>query len=147
LGEVTIHAVRKAEPPKPHIDATGQADMFGAPQASMTEPHNVGLDLPDWLTALLNSPILASQREQAGRTALQDEDLTRFLLVLDAAKGVARINLVAEHLGLPIPRARTKVAALQRMVNIDGYQVVVTEGDGTIRFNRGLLTTQFRLEP
>ena len=147
LERLRIRAERKSEAPEVHIDPTGQADLFGAPRKPPIEVEAVGIDLPRWLQSLVASHILEAQREIAGRGALQDEDLVSLLLALEAARGVARINLVAEHLGLPIPRARSKVAALQRMMNIDGYQVVATESDGTIRFNRDLLVTQFRVEP
>jgi len=53
---------------------------------------------------------------------------------------------MAQVLGQPDFRLRWLLAGLQRLLNVDGYQIVVVdEASGTIEINRPLLDTQFQL--
>jgi hypothetical protein len=99
-----------------------------------------------WIGALLSSPILVEQREAAGRQALDDESLAMFLAILDRADGVAPPAILADAMDLTPSRLRTKLEALRRMLNVDGYPVVTIEADGTARLNRELLAVQFQVE-
>lgn len=129
--------------PTPAIDPDGQGQLFGVPAASAEPARPV---LPTWLEALLESPILEGQRDAAGRQSLGDEDLSAFLVALDAAGGVAPVQALAQALELPMTRVLSKLAALRRMLNVDGYAVVTMEGDRTVRFDRERLVHQFRLD-
>ena len=127
----------------PSVDPDGQVQMFADDGETVTEaPEN-----PSWLEALLASPMLEAQREAAGRQALSTDDLSSLLRFLDEAGGVMRTQRLAEVESLPHSRVRTKLAALGRMLNVDGYSVVSTDSDGTVRFDRALLIRQFRLDP
>lgn len=130
--------------PKPSVDPDGQWQLFGDDKPS--EPEVAAPGQPSWLAALLKSPMLQTQREAAGRQALNDEDVARLLQVLDAAGGVRPLDAVARDLGLSRIRVRSKLAALQRMLNVDGYDVVHLQADGTVRFDRDRLTVQFGLD-
>lgn len=135
---------RPADEQRPAVDAKGQGQLFEQGRAEPQEPAQP--DRPAWLRGLLRSPILAAQRAAAGRQNLPDDDVAELLLVLDRAGGVSRVNILAQHLGIPLSRVQTKASVLRRLLNVDGYTVVEVEGDGTIRFKRDLLISQFGLD-
>jgi hypothetical protein len=138
-GAVAIPRVR---PPEPVVEPSGQGRLFT--EEGEIVPATV--EVEGWIGELLASPILAEQREAAGRQALDDESLATFLTILDSADGVAPAAVLADNMGLPPSRLRTKLEALRRMLNVDAYPVLSIEPDGTARLNRELLFTQFRLE-
>lgn len=124
--------------PEAAVDADGQPTLFAAP--GVPQPS---LPIDGWIGELLASPVLAEQRRLAGRTALDDDDLAAFLRLLDAAGGVAPAAALSRATGLPAGRLRSKLEALRRMLNVDGYPVLILEADGTARLDRGLLAAQF----
>ena len=128
--------------PEPVIEPSGQGMLF-------TEQGEVAagaVEAEGWIGELLKSPVLAEQREAAGRQALNDESLAMFLAVLDRADGVAPPAVLSDVMELSASRLRTKLEALRRMLNVDGYPVLTIEADGTARLNRDLLATQFQVE-
>ena len=138
-GETPLPRVR---PPEPIVEPGGQGMLF-------TETGDVvrpSVEVEGWIGELLESPVLAEQREAAGRQALDDEDIAVLLAVLDRAGGVAPPALVAEVTELPLSRIRGKLEALRRMLNVDGYPILAIEADGTARLNRELLATQFQVD-
>jgi hypothetical protein len=55
-------------------------------------------------------------------------------------------HALAQVLAQPDFRMRGLLAGLQRLLNVDGYQVVaVDETSGTVALNRQLLNKQFQL--
>lgn len=128
--------------PEPIVEPSGQGMLF----TERGEVAAATVEIDGWIGELLKSPVLAEQREAAGRQALDDESLASFLAVLDRTDGVAPPAVLADYLGLTASRLRTKLEALRRMLNVDGYPVVTIEADGTARLNRDLLATQFQVE-
>jgi hypothetical protein len=63
------------------------------------------------------------------------------LRTLDTRGGAATKATVARALDVPEPRVGIQVAAAQRVLNIDGYEVLRIDGD-TVRLNAVLLKTQ-----
>ena len=54
---------------------------------------------------------------------------------------------LAQKLGLPPVRVQTLVAAMRRLLNVDGYDVLsVDEASDTMELNLELLKTQFELD-
>ena len=136
---VALPRVRAAEPV---VEPSGQGMLF----TEKGEVAAVTVEAEGWIGELLKSPVLAEQREAAGRQALDDESLALFLAVLDRADGVAPPAVLSDVMELSASRLRTKLEALRRMLNVDGYPVVTIEADGTARLNRDLLATQFQVE-
>jgi hypothetical protein len=128
--------------PEPIIDHRGQAAMFADDLSVPARAVEVG----GWIGVVLSSPVFEQQRKAAGRTALDEEDVARFLAILEVAGGTAPGPALSEAVGLPPSRLRTKLEALRRMLNVDGYPVLALEPDGTARLNRELLATQFEVD-
>ena len=75
------------------------------------------------------------------RGAMPADQLAVLLKLLDSRGGTATRMAVARTLNVPETRLGSQIAAAQRVVNIDGYDVLQIEGD-TIRLNATLLRTQ-----
>ena len=99
-----------------------------------------------WIGHLLGSPIFAVQRRMAGRRAPDDRIVEVFLRALDQQHDRISQRTLAQALGQPEFRMRGILVGLQRLLNVEGYQVVaVDEASGTIELNRQLLAKQFEL--
>jgi hypothetical protein len=69
-----------------------------------------------------------------------------FLRELDRQRDRMSQRLLAQALGQPEFRLRGLLVGLQRLLNVEGYQVVaVDDVTGTIELNRPLLAKQFQL--
>jgi len=101
---------------------------------------------PDWVTALLASPIYDGQKQNAGRNLPAEDVLNRLLTVLDGRGGKMTSAALARAINYPPVRLRGLLAVVQRVLNIDGYAVVTRdESSDTIELNRDLLCKQFDL--
>jgi PglZ domain len=136
-----ILAVRPQSPQRRNKVVTEQESLFTGMEASGTEePH------ADWIGHLLSSPIFAAQRRMAGRRAPDDRTVETFLKELDRHHDRISQRLLAQALGQPEFRMRGILVGLQRLLNVEGYQVVaVDEASETIELNRLLLAKQFQL--
>jgi hypothetical protein len=128
-------------PPKPAVDADGQVELVLEAEPRRAAPSEATVEL------VLASSVMDYQREMAGRQALDEESLRSFLTVLYSRAGVASAAVLAEPLHLSPSRLRTKLEALRRMLNVDGYPVVTIETDGTVKLNLDLLRAQFEVGP
>jgi hypothetical protein len=113
-----------------------QPTLFEAPaEPSWPEP---------WLADLFASPVYRDQRERSGRQALSDQEVGGVLTALSARGGQMTLAALARQRGLPVTRVQGLVAALQRLLNVEGYPVLSLDpGSGTVTLNRELLEAQF----
>jgi hypothetical protein len=100
----------------------------------------------DWIDRLLRSPIFKAHRQMAGRRAPDNTAVKAFLQLLDQYHGRISRRVLAQELGQPEFRLRDLLMGLQRLLNVDGYQIVaIDEPSGTIELRRHLLDQQFQL--
>jgi hypothetical protein len=120
-----------------------------AVQGNLFAPASVSSDAPplaDWIGDLLGSSVFQTQRRLAGRVAPNDRVVETFLQAMEAHHDHMTRHGLAQALGQPEFRLRGLLAGLQRLLNVDGYQVVaVDETVGAIELNRQLLHKQFEL--
>jgi hypothetical protein len=101
----------------------------------------------DWLVRLLRSPVYTAQRRMVGRQAPSPQDVEAFLKALVQHRYRMPRRAVAEALGLPEVHFARLLAELQRVLNVDGYQILrVDEGSGIIEIDRQRLDEQFLRE-
>ena len=100
-----------------------------------------------WSDALLSSQLFAVQQKFAGRTPLDKPTVRAFLISLEE-RGFAMLRpALAQKLNLPIFRVGGLVSTMQRILNVDGYEVLAFEVEAdTVRLNVDLLKTQFELD-
>jgi hypothetical protein len=94
-----------------------------------------------WVDLVLGSDVLAARYPIGRRYGLGREHVEKLLRALDARAGVAPKAVVARALDLPATSVTGALAALQRILNIEGFEVLAVDGD-TVRLNAALLKTQ-----
>lgn len=108
----------------------------------------VEADKANWIACLLASKMMAAQKDLAGRAAPSDEKLRSFLHALDSQGGTLLLPALAQRIGQPPLRIRGIVSAMQRLLNVEGYEVLSHDpSSGTVSLNYELLRRQFELEP
>jgi hypothetical protein len=99
---------------------------------------------PAWIVGLLASPVLAEQKKLGGRAVPKDELIRTLLVSLDEHGGKLTATALARKLQIPPFRLNSVLAAIQRIVNIEGYQILMKDdASSTIELNRELLCRQF----
>jgi len=99
-----------------------------------------------WVDSVINSPVFARQVTLAGRSAPAVEQMRRFLFALDERGGTVLRQALAQKLGEPELRIPGLLAALRRILNVDGYPVLsVDDASGSVVLNRQLLAVQFEI--
>lgn len=103
--------------------------------------------VPEWVDALLASPVYESQRRLAGRAAPQDAQMRALLAALDRFQGRAPRGAIAGALALPDIRVRGVLTGARRVLNVEGFAVLeVEEATGILMLNLDLLRVQFGLK-
>jgi hypothetical protein len=119
-----------------------QGTLFAEAQGRSAEEPRI-----DWIEHLLSSPVFAAQRRVAGRRAPDDQCVRVLLATLEAHHGRLARRLLEQILGEPAFRLRGILVSVQRLLNVDGYQVLAVDDlSGTVALNRQLLNIQFQLE-
>jgi hypothetical protein len=99
-----------------------------------------------WIDRLFKSPVFTRQMELVGRSAPPTERIQRFLSALDDRGGTILRQALAQKLGEPEFRIPGLVAAVRRILNVDGYAVLsVDDASGSVFLNRRLLEVQFEM--
>jgi len=115
------------------------------PTPAPTAPAAPGR-VPSWLNQLFGSPVLAEQKELGGRTVPQDDVIRRMLNALNEQGGKLTAAALAHKMQLPPFRLHGLLAAIQRILNVEGYPILTKdEASDTIELNRNLLCRQFDL--
>jgi hypothetical protein len=101
---------------------------------------------PPLVSALLASDIYRERRKLAGRTALPDDRVAALISVLLAAGGRVRIDSLAAESKIPAHRIAPTIAALRRLLQVEGYAVLDMDPDGqSVVLDERLLREQFQL--
>jgi len=99
----------------------------------------------DWISSLLSSDLFRQQMELPGNR-IQPDRVSAVLRALDAGGNRLLRSAFASRLSLPLVRVNTTVAAMQRILNYDGYGVLtIDEGADMVVLDRPLLERQFNL--
>jgi hypothetical protein len=117
----------------------GQRELFPAPlpvPAGTVEP---------WLAALFASPAYHEQKRRAARQSLSDEKVAEVLAALAGKGGGMTPAALARQLEAPLSRVHGLLAALQRLLNVEGFPVLVFDpGSDRVTFDQALLEKQFQ---
>lgn len=101
-----------------------------------------------WLANLFSSAVFGEQKRLAGRSYPNDENVLMHLIsALDRSGGKMTAAAVARALEYPPLRLRGLLAVAQRVLNVDGYQVLGRDEDSdTVELNVELLKRQFGID-
>ena len=143
-----VPPLKPSEPKGPKTPRTlwDAIDPEPAPVAPATSGQPAPMPPPDWLAALLASPLLIEQKKFVGLTVHTDDVFGRLLANLEGAGGKLTATALARKLGVRLFRLRGLLAVVQRVLNIDGFGVLSRdEQSDTIALDRDLLLRQFDL--
>jgi len=100
----------------------------------------------DWIEALSNSFVLRNQRNLHKKTAPSAEIFRSFLKLLDENRGIISRTVMARELRQhPLDTTRT-IEAMQRLLNLDGYQIIAFDrASDKVMLNYALLQSQFEV--
>jgi len=102
--------------------------------------------VPAWVDRLLASPLFAEQKRRSGRGVPSDDTLAQLLAALDERGGKLTRVALARRLEFPAIRLPGLLAKAERLLNVEGYDVLRRDGGSeTIELNRELLLKQFDL--
>lgn len=140
-----------AAPAVPAAPATGKSRPKAAPAGQGVLFAEVPAPLPaaaavaePWLAALFASPAYREQKGRAARQSLADERVAEVLAALARQGGGMTPAALARQLEIPLSRVHGLLAALQRLLNVEGFPVLVFEPESDkVTFDRALLGKQF----
>ncbi len=102
---------------------------------------------PAWLGELFASPVFAEQKRLGGRIPPSDDSIRKLLLSLTEQGGKLTSAALAVKMQQPAFRLPGLVAAIQRILNVEGYPILTRdEASDTVQLNRELLWRQFDIE-
>jgi hypothetical protein len=127
--------VRTAEPKPPK---SGQLSML-EPESTPATIGAVG-----WVGAFVASPafVAQSQRIRLPRP-MPAERVARYIGAIDANGGSIPLPALATRLAEPADQLRMALALVQRLVNLDGAEILAIRADQSVELNRDLLVLQF----
>lgn len=142
--EAVTEPSASARPRAPGAVTAGQLSIdTPRPDTAVAKPAGA----PSWLPALLRSDTMVAQRGLAGRAPVSDDRIGAVLAPLVARGGRMPLDALAREAGIPLRRARSTVAALRALLNVDGYAVIeLDDAVGQVVLDVRLLGTQFGIE-
>lgn len=138
-------ATRARETPTPTITQAAAPKKSPVDQGTLFEQAGVSpaVHLAD---RVFSSESFASQKKQFSSAAITDERLLALLRsLIDVPSHRLAKDAVARTLGLPESRVGGAVRQIQRLLNIEQYQVLGLEQDSAVTLDLDLLYEQFRV--
>jgi hypothetical protein len=137
---VTLRGYHQISPTPPSWWRDEPAPPRPARQSELFKPT------PDWIHDLIRSEVFQVQLANTnGRVVADHVEAT--VRALDASGGRLLKPTFAQRVGITPGRVSPYIAAVQRVLNVDGYGVLeLDEASQTITLNRPLLLKQFRVE-
>ena len=100
----------------------------------------------EWISRLHLSHVYEEQKRLGGRSVPADALITRLLHAIDERGGKITSAALARAIQMPPLRLRGLLAIAQRVLNVDGYEVLSRDDvSDTIQLDRALLLKQFDL--
>lgn len=134
-----------AAPAVPARPAPAPAPTTPAGQASLFEPADqVPAAGASWVDALLASPAFVDHRARVRLPRpMPDDRLRRYLDAIAANGDAIPLPALAARTGEPADTLRMALSLVQRLVNLDGAEILAVRADGTVSLNRELAGLQF----
>jgi len=124
--------------------ANGSHAVPTDPIDSPTIAENRTFDAEFELESLCKCPLFLEQKEQSGRTAPDDELTMRILTAMRDRHWKTTITALGEQVNLPAFRLPGILGAVQRILNVDGQQVLsICRSSDSVEINDLLLKQEF----
>lgn len=140
-------APRKSRKPAGYLFPLEPVELeVPAPSAEVPGPTTPP-PAPGWLERLPRSPAYQAQRQMVRKFAPEDEVVARVLEALDRQGGSITPIALARLAGVPALRIDGLIAKLQRLLNLDGYDVIRIDRElDRVVLNLDLLKRQFDVD-
>ncbi len=104
--------------------------------------------VPAWIGTLIASPVFQEQKKLSGRSFPKNEQVfVELLCALESGGGKLTSAALSRSLGYPAIRLAGLLAVCQRVLNLDGYEVLGRDEDSdTVELNAALLRKQFEID-
>ncbi|WP_145277219.1 dynamin family protein [Planctomycetes bacterium SV_7m_r] len=103
-------------------------------------------DSPHWLKVMCETTTYLVQKDRAGRSAPADDLVIRILETLIDHHGKLTLAALAERVDVPGFRLRGMLSAVQRILNLDGQQILQIERTSdSVELNETLMRQEFSL--
>ena len=120
-----------------------------SPQASLFEPEEPAQTVSagaGWVDALLASPAFVAQRERTRLPRpMAPERVAGYLANIHANGGTIELAALATRVGEPADQLRMALTMVQRLLNLDGAEILAVRGNSTVVLNADLLRLQFEV--
>ena len=93
---------------------------------------------------LLGTRIFKTQQEKNQRGALDQDRIESFLRAMESRDFTITLEALAPEANIPHSRMSGVISKMRRLLNLDGYEILVQEED-SLKINKQLLKTQFGL--
>ena len=141
----TISGWQEVVESQPEWWMAGSPTAAKEPKTKRKPKQQPTLFAEDWISNLMASDLFRQQMELPGNR-IQPERLAAVLRALDAAGNRLLRAAFASRMSLPLVRVNTTVAAMQRVLNYDGYGILtIDESADMVVLDRSLLERQFNL--
>ncbi len=127
--------------------AGNQRDLFSQlPSTSVEEEEPASCAAGMWLGKLLSSSVYQAQKVLVQKHLPEDASVLRCLEVLDRHGGTLTLPALSQQAGILPLRLDGFLAKLQRLLNVDGYEVLLVDrAQNRVSLNVALLRRQFEL--
>ncbi len=137
------HVVKTAKPPAISSGAEARGDATSGKYASASSNA-----APEWVDRLFASEMFAQQKNMAGRKPPSDELIRKLLIALNGSGGKLTSTALARKMDVLPFRLSTILAAIQRVLNVEGYSILMKDdASDSVEFNQTLLCVQFGIQP
>jgi hypothetical protein len=127
-----------ATEPSAQSDTEQVVEEFGVLDAA--DPKGI----PIWIDALFKSTVFKEQKRMAGRKPPSDDLVRKLLLAVEEQGGKLTSNVLSRKVDVPAFRLSTILAAIQRVLNVEGYSILTKDdASDSIEIDRELLCVQF----
>lgn len=121
-------------------------DKKSCPVAAVAEQAQI--PVAAWIDKLFASSAFKSQKTMAGRKPPTDELIRSLLVAVQQQGGKLTSTALARKMNIPPFRLSTTLAAIQRVLNVDGYSILTKDdASDSVVVNTALLCIQFGIEP
>ncbi|WP_326829804.1 BREX-2 system phosphatase PglZ [Streptosporangium sp. NBC_01810] len=142
---VTPPAPRKAQRPSSSRLPENQEELISFEELALpAAPPVLRRAAERFVDKLLATSLYARQRESAGRAASDDERVRAVLIALLDGGGRLHESTLSALAQVPATRLRSVLAAVRRVLSVDGYDPIGYDRDGvTVVLDIGILIEQF----
>lgn len=126
--------------------AAAQPSLFDPPPTTAPAPPE-GATESTWVDRLLDSPAFQEHRTRVRLPRpVADDRLRNYLATIDANGGSIPLGALSASTGEPPDTLRMALSLVQRLVNLDGAEILAVRSEGLVELNRQLAELQFGID-